>query len=100
MAKPKDRLQACTGFQWDDGNASKNWDSHDVTQAECEQVFFNHPLLVKRDRGHSGLEIRYYALGRTDIDRLLFVCFTVRGDLIRVISARDMTPNEAARYES
>jgi len=100
MVKPKDRLASCTGFQWDDGNATKNWDSHDVSQAECEQVFFNQPLVVRRDRRHSALETRYYALGRTDADRLLFVCFAVRRDLIRVISARDMTPNETARYES
>ena len=100
MVKPKDRLQSCTGFQWDDGNATKNWDSHDVTQAECEQVFFNQPLVVRRDKRHSVLETRYYALGRTDADRLLFICFTVRDESIRVISARDMTPNEIARYES
>ena len=100
MVRPKTRLQACIGFQWDDGNASKNWDSHEVSQAECEQVFFNQPLVVKRDKRHPDLETRYYALGCTDADRLLFVCSTVRGKLIRVISARDMTPSEIARYES
>ena len=100
MVRPEDRLQRCQGFQWDGGNATKNWDSHDVTQAECEQVFFNQPLVVKRDKRHSELEIRYYALGCTDADRLLFVCFTVRGDLVRVVSARDMTPREIERYES
>ena len=99
MVKPKDRLQACTGFQWDDGNATKNWDNHAVSQGECEQVFFNQPLVVRRDTRHSALETRYYALGRTDADRLLFVCFTVRGGSIRIISARDMTPNEIARYQ-
>ena len=31
------------GFQWDDGNADKNWKRHRVTQAEAEQVFFNKP---------------------------------------------------------
>ena len=99
MVKPKDRLRGCTGFQWDDGNATKNWESHDVSQPECEQVLFSQPLVLRRDKRHSNLETRYYALGRTDADRLLFVCFTVRGELIRVVSARDMTPNEIARYE-
>ena len=99
MAKPDNRLKACTGFQWDDGNATKNWDRHEVSQGECEQVFFNHPLLVKRDSRHSWTESRYYALGRTDADRSLFVAFTVRGNLIRVISARSMTPSEIGRYE-
>lgn len=100
MANPKDGLRACTGFQWDDGNATKNWEYHEVTQAECEQVFFNQPLVVRRDKRHSVLETRYYVLGRTDGDRLLFVCSTGRGELIHVISARDMTPNEITRYES
>jgi len=61
-------------------------------------VFFNVPLLVKRDSRHAQVEPRYYALGRTDADRLLFASFAVRGDLMRVISARDMTPKEASRY--
>ena len=100
MTKPRNRLQACTGFQWDDGNATKNWDKHGVSQAECEQVFFNQPLIVRRDRRHSEVESRYYALGRIDADRLLFVCFAVCDDLIRVISARDMSPSETRRSES
>ena len=58
MVRPKDRLQACTGFQWDDGNATKSWDKHDVSQAECEQVFFNQPLVVRRDKRHSEIETR------------------------------------------
>ncbi len=99
MVKPRDRLRDCTGFQWDEGNATKNWGLHDVTQSECEQVFFNQPLIVQRDRAHSALESRFYALGRTDADRPVFVALTIRGALIRVICARDMTPDEQQRYE-
>lgn len=100
MIKPRDILRSCAGFEWDEGNATKNWDRHDVSQTECEQTFFNYPLLVRRDSRHSAAEPRYYALGCTDAGRLLFVVFTVREKLIRVISARDMTPQEARRYES
>ncbi len=100
MVKPKNILRSCTGFQWDAGNATKNWERHDVSQAECEQLFFNNPLLVNRDNRHSENEPRYYALGRTDMDRLLFIAFTVRETLIRVISARDMTKREVDVYES
>ena len=39
-------LAKCTGFQWDAGNATKNWEAHRVSQAECEQIFFNQPLLL------------------------------------------------------
>lgn len=100
MAKLKDMLKECTGFQWDDGNDTKNWDKHDVTCGECEQLFFNRPLIVRRDSGHSTAEMRYFALGRTDADRLLFVAFTVRSTLIRVISTRDMTRREQEIYLS
>jgi len=37
---------------------------------------------------------RYFVLGQTDDDRALFVAYTLRGDLIRVISARDMSRRE------
>ena len=98
MTKYRDRLRECTGFQWDEENATKNWESHDVTQAECEETFFNQPFVVRRDRKHSQTESRLYGLGRTDAGRLLFIAFTIRGDKVRVISARDMTPAESQRY--
>jgi len=93
-----DELRSCTGFQWDEGNLSKNWDKHHVSDAECEDVFFNRPLLASVDREHSVGERRFYALGTTDAGRPLFVAFTIRGPLIRVISARDMTRKEHAAY--
>ena len=99
MVKPMNRLRACTGFQWNKGNDTKNWDSHDVSRGEYEQVFFNQPLVAGRDRRHSVAETRYYVLGRTDADRLLFIAFAVREDKIRVISAREMMPNEEQRYD-
>ena len=99
MTKPKKILANCTGFEWDSGNITKNWDKHDVTTGECEQIFFNKPLIAKRDRQHSALENRYYVLGRTNMNRLLFAVFTVRNDKIRIISARDMTESEIKRYQ-
>ena len=95
----KDPLQGCTGFDWDDGNVDKNWDLHRVAFWEAEEVFFNEPLVVGVDVSHSSLEDRYLALGRTDRGRLLFLSFTVRRTLIRIISARDMTRREARTYE-
>lgn len=95
---PLDRLAGCTGFQWDAGNAEKNWEKHRVSTAECEQLFFNRPLLVADDVAHSQAEPRFYALGRTDEGRLLFVVVTLRGELIRVISARDMSRKERKAY--
>jgi uncharacterized protein len=88
-----------TEFEWDAGNAEKNWLRHQVSQSECEQVFFNLPFVVSEDDLHSRDELRYYALGRTDAGRLLFVVYTLRGERVRIISARDMTRRERKEYE-
>ena len=87
------------GFDWDEGNVDKYWESHRVSPHEAEQVFFNRPLLVADDVKHSGVERRYFVLGQTDDDRALFVAFTLRGELIRVISARDMSRRERKVYQ-
>ena len=90
-------LEECEGFDWDVGNSQKNWHLHQITDGECEEIFFNMPLLVKRT-GSRATEERYFALGRTDSDRRLFAAFTIRDKLIRVISARDMTKSEDRKY--
>jgi uncharacterized DUF497 family protein len=95
-----ERLQGCEGFQWDAGNAAKIWDRHQVTPAECEELFFNRPLAVGTDQKHSTGEERIYALGQSDSGRLMFVVFTIRGRLIRVIPARDMSRKERRAYRS
>ncbi len=94
----KDIIAKCKGFQWDEGNLDKNWYLHQVTNGECEEFFFNLPLIIAPDVKHSQNEQRYYGLGRTDRDRWLFIAFTIRTDLIRVISARDMNQREAKKY--
>ena len=95
-----DSLAQCEGFQWDAGNSAKIWERHTVAPAECEELFFNSPLVVGSDEEHSGVEDRLYALGQTDTGRLLFAVFTLRRRLIRVISARDMSRGERRIYRS
>ncbi|GHB13802.1 BrnT family toxin [Salinicola rhizosphaerae] len=94
-------LAQITGFDWDEGNARKSADKHDVRQSEAEQLFFNQPLLLTEDARHSADEPRYHALGVTDDRRRLHITFTLRrsGTLIRVISARDMHRKERRVYE-
>jgi uncharacterized DUF497 family protein len=99
MMSDDDRIMEWAGFEWDEGNLLKNWEKHGVTAGECEQVFFNRPLVVSHDEKHSEKEIRLYALGHTDSGRLLFIVFTVRNNLIRVISARNMSRKERKVYE-
>ena len=94
-----DPLKHCIGFEWDENNVLKNWELHQVTTEEAEDVFFHDPLVVSSDVRHSKREKRYYALGQTRATRRLFVAFTIRRKLIRVISVRDMNRNEASAYE-
>lgn len=86
-------------FEWDAGNAEKNWLRHRVSRTECEQVFFSRPLVVAEDDLHSASEDRFGAFGQTDAGRLLFVAYVLRGEKVRVISARDMTRRERKEYE-
>ncbi len=92
-------MENLTGFDWDDGNRDKNWIKHKVSNSECEEIFFNLPLLVEADAKHSIFEKRYYVLGQTNQSRFLFVIFTERNQKIRVISARDMNRKERSIYE-
>ena len=85
-------------FDWDQGNISKSKDKHNVEAKECEEIFFNKPLLINRDKKHSKTEKRFQALGITDAKRQLFVALTVRKNKIRIISARDQNKKERLKF--
>jgi uncharacterized DUF497 family protein len=93
-------LDGCVGFDWDQANAQKNWERHAITPEEAEEVFFQEPLVVRSDVRHGKAEKRYYALGQTTSGRLLFIAFTIRRNLIRVISSRDMSRKEVEVYRN
>jgi uncharacterized DUF497 family protein len=95
-----DLLLKCTGFEWDRHNSEKIKARHNVTPVECEQVFFNIPVVSGDDEKHSEKENRFYVLGQTDSGRLLFLVFTVRRDKVRIISARDMNRKERRAYQT
>ena len=93
------KLQSCVEFEWDEYNARKNWIKHRVTPSECEQIFFNQPLIVAVDIKHSEEEERFFSLGKTDTGKKLFIVFTIRGKALRVISARQMNKKEKRSYD-
>lgn len=93
------KLQECSGFDWDKGNELKNWSKHQVIKQECEEIFFNQPLIVAYDKKHSAYEERLYCLGTANKGKKLFLVFTVRNNKIRVISARNMSKNEKEVYK-
>ena len=91
-------LAGLEGFEWDAGNSDKNWRTHEVRQAEAEQVVLNRPVVCAADLKHSQTEPRLFTLGRTDSGRHLAIVFTARGNRVRVISARPMSRAERKAY--
>jgi hypothetical protein len=63
-------VESCIGFDWDEWNASKNWNKHRVTPDEAESIFFHDPLLLRSDAGHSmrKSDIRKWARRQLDGD--------------------------------
>ena len=98
MGALEDLVPGLEGFEWDGGNTDKNWLRHAVHQAEAEQALLNTPLVLVADVTHSQAEARFIALGQTETGRGLAVVFTVRGNRIRVISARTMSKRERRVY--
>jgi len=87
-------LRKVLGFEWDEGNKDKNLRKHEVTDEECEEIFFDAEKTLLKDVLHSKKEARYIVLGKTKKGRLLFVIFTIRKDKARIISARDLNKKE------
>jgi len=85
-------------FDWDESNINKNWDKHRVHHLECEEIFFNEPIITKVEKRGVPQEERVFALGVTNEGRFLFVVFTNRRGRIRVVSARDANKKERKIY--
>ena len=86
-------------YELDEGKATANLSKHGVAFEEAKTVF-NDPLYVDfYDPDHSYGEHRYIIIGESHQGRLLVVSYTERGDIIRLISAREATRTEQKAYE-
>jgi hypothetical protein len=86
-------------FEWDENKAARNLSKHRVSFEEAKTVF-DDPLYVDfYEPDHSDDEERYLIVGESNRGRLLIVSYTERGDLIRLISAREVTRAEREAYE-
>jgi uncharacterized protein len=84
-------------FQWDDQKAAENYAKHGVSFEMARDVFKDPFALEWLDDRNDYGEERYGLIGMAE-GRLLFVAFTMRGDAIRIISARGAEPHEHKRY--
>jgi hypothetical protein len=84
-------------FEWDEAKAAENWRRHRVSFAMARAAFAD-PFGVEwaDERADYGEE-RFVLLGMVQA-RLLYVAFTLRGDAIRIISARAAEPFESRIY--
>jgi uncharacterized DUF497 family protein len=86
-------------FEWDDNKARLNQKNHGVGFDEAGTVFIDPLARIFDDETHSGQEEREIIIGHSSNDRLLLVCFTERGAVIRLISVRETTRKERSDYE-
>ena len=86
-------------FEWDPKKEAKNIRKHKVTFSEAATVFADTLSTTVPDPDHSEDEDRYIIIGLSQRPRLLMVAHTERGERIRIISARTLTPAEREAYE-
>ncbi|MGO9486439.1 MAG: BrnT family toxin [Rhodomicrobium sp.] len=86
-------------FEWDDAKAASNLRDHGVTFEAARDVFSDPFIVEWEDDGQDESEERFAALGMVD-NRLLFVAYTMRGETIRIISARPAEPFERRKYHN
>ena len=84
-------------FEWDDSKAASNLRNHKITFEMARDVFSDPFIVEWIDEGQDESEERFAALGMVD-NRILFVAYAMRGDAIRIISARLAEPFERRKY--
>lgn len=85
-------------FEWDDAKAAANERKHGVPFAEAMTVFGDPLALTGYDPAHSDDEDRYLTMGLSAAGRVLMVSHTDRGDVVRIISAREANRGERRDY--
>ncbi len=83
-------------FEWDENKNTINREKHKISFETAAYVFDDPYYIEMFDFEHSVEEDRYIAIGK--VGDVLFVVFTERKDMIRLISARLATNAERDLY--
>ena len=86
-------------FEWDDAKAVRNWRDHGVSFEEAREAFDDPHGVERVDRRHDDREERLALIGMAR-QSMLFVSFTLRGQRVRINSARKVEPHERRRYHN
>jgi uncharacterized protein len=83
-------------FEWDNTKDEANRRKHGIDFRTAAKVFLD-PFIVEFDDRVAANELRFNAIGLVD-GRMLLVTYTMRGDVVRIISARGAEPHEKRKY--
>ena len=86
-------------FHFDPTKAASNLKKHGVSFADAEGVFYD-PLAIHQLDPDSEDEERFVAVGMGSAGIILVAVYTLRGEEIRLMSARRPTRREVKSYES
>ena len=90
---------ALVDLEWDEAKAAANFEKHGVSFADAAAVFGDPFYVDFYDPDHSFDERRYLIIGASKEGRILMVSYTERNDVVRLISAREVTSTERKAYE-
>ena len=85
-------------FEWDEEKNKANIRKHKISFEIATKVFGDMMRIEAYDQRHSMLEDRYATIGY--VGKFLFVVYTDRGDVTRMISARKASPEEKEKMLS
>ena len=83
-------------FEWDRAKDLANRKKHGIDFRTAAKVFWD-PHVIEFDDLDATGELRFNAIGFVD-GRMLFVTYAMRGDIVRIISARGAEPHEKRKY--
>ena len=83
-------------FEWDNAKEQLNRKKHGIDFQTAARVFLD-PYVIEFDDRDANGEPRFNAIGQVE-SRMLFVTYTMRGDVVRIISARGAEPHEKRKY--
>lgn len=84
-------------YQWNRDKATANLRKHGIDFADAVSVFSDDLALTVPDERFD--EERFVTIGLDGFGRVLVVVYTLRGEAIRVISARKASRQERQQYE-
>jgi uncharacterized protein len=86
-------------IEFDQKKATSNLKKHGVSFDDAASALLD-PMALVREDDDTQDEVRFLLVGMSNSGHLLTVCYALRDEIIRLISARLATKNERRQYEN